>query len=131
MASVTEAFRLELVARDIAVTLVEPGSIHSDAVEKVQSAAAATAERIDQSDPALAERFRRAVEVAVANERNGSDPAVVGRAVSRVLDASRPPTRLLVGKHARLLATVAAILPDRALDQVRLRMFRQPVSPRG
>lgn len=35
VASVAEAFRLELVARGVAVTIVEPGSIHSEAVDKV------------------------------------------------------------------------------------------------
>ena len=34
--------------------------------------------------------------------------------------------RVLVGKHARLMATAAAVLPDRALDSLRLRLFRQP-----
>lgn len=127
VASITEAFRLELRARGIAVTLVEPGSIHSDAVTKVEAAASATAESISRSDPGLAERYRRAAEVAIANERKGSDPSVVAAAISRALDASNPRTRILVGRHARLMATVAAILPDMPLDRLRLSLFRQPL----
>jgi NAD(P)-dependent dehydrogenase (short-subunit alcohol dehydrogenase family) len=126
VASVAEAFRLELACQGIAVTIVEPGSIHSEAVTKVETAAAESAASISRTDPGLAERFRRAVEVAVANERSGSDPAVVATAISRVLDSDRPRTRILVGKHARLMATAAAVLPDTVLDRIRLRLFHQP-----
>lgn len=128
VASVAEAFRLELACRGIAVTLVESGSIHSEAVGKVEAAAAETAARISPTDPRLANRFRRAVEVAVANERNGSDPSVVASAIARALDSDRPRTRVLVGKHARLMAAAAAVLPDSSLDRIRLRLFRQPLS---
>jgi NAD(P)-dependent dehydrogenase (short-subunit alcohol dehydrogenase family) len=131
VASVAEAFRLELACQGIAVTIVEPGSIHSEAVTKVEAAAAATTQIISQTDPGLADRFRRAVEVAVANERSGSDPAVVAAAISRTLDADRPRTRILVGKHARLMAIAAVVLPDRILDRVRLRLFRQPLAQAG
>lgn len=127
VASLTEAFRLELAGQGIAVTLVEPGSIRSEAVDKVEAGAAATAEQVARTDPALAGRFRRAVAVALANERSGSDPAVVAAAISRVLDARRPRTRVLVGRHAHLMAT-AAVLPDPVLDRVRLRLFDQPRS---
>ncbi|MGI3784266.1 MAG: SDR family NAD(P)-dependent oxidoreductase, partial [Janthinobacterium lividum] len=125
VASIAEAFRLELAARGVLVTLIEPGSIRTDAVTKVESAAAATAAHLARTDAGLAERFRRAVAVAVANERRGSDPAVVANAISRVLDAHRPPTRVLVGKHARLMAAAAAVLPDPVLDPLRLRLFHQ------
>jgi NAD(P)-dependent dehydrogenase (short-subunit alcohol dehydrogenase family) len=128
VASIAEAFRLELAARGMPVTLVEPGSIRTDAVSKVESAAAVTADDIGRTDVALAQRFRRAVVVAVANERRGSDPAVVARAISRALDARRPPTRILVGKHAHLMATAAAVLPDPTFDRLRLRLFRQTLA---
>lgn len=125
VASIAEAFRLELASQGVAVTIIEPGSIHSGAVDKVESAAAATADAIAATDGALAQRFRRAAAVAVANERNGSDPAVVAAAISRLLEARRPRRRLLVGKHAHLMAAAAAVLPDRVLDVVRLKLFQQ------
>ncbi|SEQ87049.1 SDR family NAD(P)-dependent oxidoreductase [Microlunatus flavus] len=128
VASIAEAFRLELVSQGIAVTIVEPGSIRSEAVDKVASAAAATARDIARRDPELAERFTRAAAVAIANERHGSDPDVVAAAISRALRARRPRTRVLVGKHARVMATAAAVLPDRTLDRLRLRLFQQPTA---
>lgn len=126
VASIAEAFRLELAGQGVAVTIVEPGSICSEAVDKVAFAAAATAHDIARTDPALAERFRRAAAIAIANERRGSDPAVVAAAISRALDTRHPRTRVLVGKHAHVMATAAAVLPDSVLDHLRLRLFRQP-----
>lgn len=128
VASIAEAFRLELRARGIGVTLVEPGSVNSEAVGKVAAAAAETAELISRTDPALASRFERAVGVAMANERTGSTPDVVAGAIERSLRANRSPSRVLVGKHAVLMAAAAAVLPDRPLDWLRLRLFRQPGS---
>jgi NAD(P)-dependent dehydrogenase (short-subunit alcohol dehydrogenase family) len=125
VASIAEAFRLELASRGIDVTIVEPGSIHTDAIDKVEASATATADSIRQEDPALAERFRRAVQVAAREERNGSAPTVVATAIARTLNDTRPRTRILVGRHARLMATAAAVLPDRALDSLRLRLFHQ------
>lgn len=125
VASIAEAYRLELTARGISVTLIEPGSIRTDAVTKLEAAATATTAHIARSDTALAARFQRAAAVAVANERRGSDPAIVAAAISRVVDSRRPPTRVLVGKHAHLMAAAAALLPDRAFDRIRLRLFRQ------
>ncbi len=63
---------------------------------------------------------------AVAQERSGSPPEVVGQAVLRALTARRPRTRYLVGATARPLATMASLLPDRALDDLRLRIFGLP-----
>jgi hypothetical protein len=62
-------------------------------------------------------------------EQKGSPPAVVAAAISRTLNRADPRTRLLVGKHAHLLATMAAVLPDRVFDRVRLRLFDQPTAP--
>jgi NAD(P)-dependent dehydrogenase (short-subunit alcohol dehydrogenase family) len=130
LASIAEAFRLELTGDGVAVSLIEPGSIHSDAVEKVERAAAATAATVSLTDPQLAERFLRAAGVAIANEQHGSSPTVVAHAIGRVLDHRRPPRRVLVGRHARLLATLAAVLPDWAFDRARLRLFDQPPAAR-
>lgn len=44
----------------------------------------------------------------------------------RALTARRPRTRYLVGATARPLATMASLLPDRALDDLRLRIFGLP-----
>ncbi|SIR90218.1 SDR family NAD(P)-dependent oxidoreductase [Williamsia sterculiae] len=124
IASIAEAFRLELRGVGIGVVLVEPGSIHTAAVDKVESQAAELAERIRAHDASLAARFERATATAVANERSGSEPEVVGRVLVRVLSVRRPRTRYLVGRHARLLAALGR-LPDPAFDALRLRLSDQ------
>ncbi len=124
VASIAEAFRLELAGAGIRVVLVEPGSIHTDAVQKVEDAARVTAARIAQHDPELSRRFELAARIAVANERGGSKPEVVAATVTRALNASRPRTRYLTGQHAHLLAMLGR-LPDRVFDRFRLRLFGQ------
>lgn len=125
LASIAEAFRLELKADGIDVVLIEPGSIHTPAVDKVEAAAAQTVASITGSDPELARRFASAAAVAVANERQGSHPEVVAATILDALTSRRPRTRYLTGRHARLLATLATVLPDRAFDRLRLQLFHQ------
>ncbi|MEO7058596.1 MAG: SDR family NAD(P)-dependent oxidoreductase [Lapillicoccus sp.] len=125
LASIAEAFRLELNADGIDVVLIEPGSIHTPAVDKVETSAAQTVASITSSDPELARRFASAAAVAVANERQGSKPEVVAATILYALTSRRSRTRYLTGRHARLLATLAAVLPDRAFDRLRLQLFHQ------
>lgn len=128
IASIAEAFRLELKADGIDVVLIEPGSIHTPAVDKVEAAAAQTVASITPSDPELARRFASAAAVAIANERQGSRPEVVAATILQALTSKRPRTRYLTGRHARLLATFATILPDRAFDRLRLQLLHQSMT---
>jgi hypothetical protein len=56
-------------------------------------------------------------------EKNGSSPDVVANAVHHALTSSRPRIRYRVGKHARLLALLAKILPESLFDSMRLKML--------
>lgn len=127
IASIAEAFRLELVADGIRVVLIEPGSIHSAAVDKVDASARVTSAALEDAAPDLARRFARAASRAVENERSGSSPDVVARTIVRALMARRPATRYLTGKHARTLAALGR-LPDPVFDRIRLAIFDQPAS---
>jgi hypothetical protein len=51
---------------------------------------------------------------------------VVGRSVAGVLTHARPATGYLVGKDARLLATVGRYLPTRILESLHRSVFRLP-----
>jgi hypothetical protein len=53
---------------------------------------------------------------AAKGERDGLAPEAVAEAVGHALTASRPRTRYLVGRDARIRAMMARVLPDRALD---------------
>ena len=63
---------------------------------------------------------------AYEREMNGSSPDVVAQAIQDALTAKRPRTRYRVGKHATLLATLAAFVPDRLLDTIRFRITGMP-----
>ena len=122
-----EALRQELAPWDIRVILIEPASIHTEAIDKL----ARDAERLmSESDPSARtlyeDAFQRFVRVGLARERNGSPPQVVAQAVARALTIRRPRSRYLVGKDSRRMATLAAALPTPVLDTLRRKIGHQP-----
>ena len=56
-------------------------------------------------------------------EKNGSSPDVVADAVQHALTSSRPRIRYRVGKHAKILATLPKILPERVMDALLRKML--------
>ena len=50
----------------------------------------------------------------------------MARAVHHALTAARPKIRYRIGKDAKLLGALPAILPDRLLDAIRLRALGLP-----
>jgi NAD(P)-dependent dehydrogenase (short-subunit alcohol dehydrogenase family) len=126
-ASITEALRLELRPWGIHVVLVEPASIATPAVAKVEADARRVLERLSDQDRAhYADAYRSTTRRALARETNGSRPDVVAGVVLRALTAPRPRTRYLVGKDARRLAFLAKWVPDRMFDRIRVRLFGLP-----
>lgn len=130
IASLAEALRLELACEGIAVSIVEPGSIRTPAVDKVERAARRTGDALRLEHPELARRFAAGVARAVAHERGGSSPTVVAGTIHRALASARPRSRYLTGRHARLLAALGR-LPDPLFDRIRLRLFDQPTDAFG
>jgi NAD(P)-dependent dehydrogenase (short-subunit alcohol dehydrogenase family) len=128
-AAITEALRMELRSSGIRVVLIEPASIHTEAVEKV----AAAADRVlDELESTASGRYvvpyRSMTSRGLARERNGSSPDVVARTVLRALSARRPRSRYLVGKDAHRLAFLARWLPDPLFDGLRLKALGLPTS---
>jgi NAD(P)-dependent dehydrogenase (short-subunit alcohol dehydrogenase family) len=126
IATMAEALRQELAPWGIGVVLLEPASIHTEAVDKL----ARNAERLlREADPRARtlyeDDFRRFVGIGLARERNGSPPRVVAEAVARALTVPRPHAHYLVGKDALPMAALAA-LPTPALDALRRRVAQQP-----
>jgi NAD(P)-dependent dehydrogenase (short-subunit alcohol dehydrogenase family) len=127
IATMAETLRQELAPWDIRVVLIEPASIHTEAVDKLER----DAERLmSESDPGARtlyeDAFRRFVRIGLARERNGSPPQVVAEAVVRALTIRRPHSRYLVGKDSRRMAVLAAALPTPVLDALRRKIGRQP-----
>ena len=127
LGSLTDSLRLELRPFGVRVVTIEPGAINTAAADKTLGNVEG---RIAQLPPEGAKRYgamwRTFTRRAYAQERKGSPPEVVARAVLHALTAANPRPRYVVGKHARLLTTLARVLPDRELDLVRSRIFSLP-----
>jgi NAD(P)-dependent dehydrogenase (short-subunit alcohol dehydrogenase family) len=126
-AAITEALRMELRSSGIRVVLIEPASIHTEAVAKVEADADRVLEALERTSGArYVAPYRTMTRRGLARERNGSSPQVVAGAVLRALAARRPRTRYLVGKDARRLAFFARWTPDLLFDPLRLRALGLP-----
>jgi NAD(P)-dependent dehydrogenase (short-subunit alcohol dehydrogenase family) len=127
IATMADALRQELAPWDIRVVLIEPASVHTEAVDKLERDAARL---ISESGPGARglyeDSFSRMVRVGLARERRGSPPDVVAQAVAHALAARRPHARYLVGKDSRPMAIMAAALPAPVLDGLRRKVTRQP-----
>lgn len=127
IALVAEALRQELAPWDIKVILIRPASIRTEAVDKFETDAEKTiASFTDEGRGLYADTYRRMVTAALPRLRRGSSPDVVADTIAGALAARRPRTRYLAGKDSRRLATLSAVLPDRAFDAVRRRLFDLP-----
>jgi len=115
----SDSLRRELFPWGITVSVVEPGAISTPIWEK----------SIDRVDYVLEEMPRETRELygasidearsaAVKMSENAIPTTEVAKAVHHALTASRPRTRYLVGKDARVIATLAWLLPDRTMDWI-------------
>jgi NAD(P)-dependent dehydrogenase (short-subunit alcohol dehydrogenase family) len=126
LAGLADALRLELAPWAVRVVLVEPGSIRTAAVEKLDRDARATLTAMTGQQRALYGRwFTEMVTRALVRERAGSPPEAVAAVVSRAVRSRRPRARYLVGRDARRLALVAR-LPDRLRDALLRRVAGLP-----
>jgi|SRR5271165_1635742 len=106
-----ESIGYEVAPFGITVTLVQPGNIKTDftASRRVDDAA--------DADGVYAAAMRRAVEVMERDEANGAPADQVAAVVERVLEASRPPRRVSVGKAGERAGLVAKrLLPFRVFE---------------
>ncbi len=125
--SLNDALRLELRPFGIRVCLIEPAAIATPGVDKMLGdpdavIRALPAEGADRYGGVLREFMQRGYD----RESHGSPPEVVAEAVLTALTARRPRVRYPVGAGVRVMETLSRILPDRLLDQVRLRMLGMP-----
>ena len=97
IATMTDAFRQELALWGIRVVLMEPASIHTDAVDKLERDAIEAANEFSPDGRELyRESYLRMVGTALKRERKGSPPDVVADKILKVLNtssAARPLSR--------------------------------------
>jgi len=123
----SDTMRLELHPFGIHVAVVEPGAIKTPAVEKTLGDVETVIRTLPQKGAEqYGDMLRVFAQRAYAREMDGSSPDVVADAIHDALTATKPRTLYRVGKHATLLAALAAFLPDRLLDAVRFRITGMP-----
>ncbi len=123
-AKISDTLRLEMHSFGVRVIAIEPGSISTPAVDKTlgdleQVIRNLPPEAQTQYGAMIRKMGRRGYEM----EKNGSSPDVVAVAVEHALTSSRPRIRYRVGKHAKLLATLPKILPERVMDALLRKML--------
>ena len=119
----TDCLRQELTAWGMHVSSVEPGAIDTAMWDKARRADW-TAEAKEQE----LELYGRAYQAFRKFEEQNATGAVpcdaVSQAILHALTASRPRTRYLVGRDARLYVGLARIFPDRVVDWVTRKVMR-------
>jgi NAD(P)-dependent dehydrogenase (short-subunit alcohol dehydrogenase family) len=127
LATMSNALRQELAPWGIRVTLVEPGSIRSEAVDKLHSDARTVLNGTTEQGRALYENaFLHLVDFFAELHEKGSPPDVVAKTVEHALRVSRPRSCYLSGKNAQRMAAMARLLPAPAQDALRRRLASQP-----
>ena len=123
-----DTLRLELHPFGIHVSVVEPGAIKTPAVDKTLGDVDGVIRSLPEDGAVLYGKMLRGfTRRAYEREMKGSSPDVVAKAIQHALTANRPHIRYRVGKHATILATLAAVLPDRLLDRIRFYIAGMPV----
>lgn len=120
--AITDSLRLELRPFGIEVAAVEPGAVATPIWGKGR----AEAEQAMANMPAQATQLYRggieALPKLIAQaERSGVAPLVVARAVGHALTASRPRTRYVVGRDAKVRLLLTRLLPTRVMDRIVVR----------
>ena len=112
--AMADSLRVELAPEGIHVSLVEPGTIATPIWTKPRPL-------LDQLPAEANERYGSRMNsfrgVAAKRAANAAPPETVVRAVEHALTAETPKTRYLVGRDAKIRATIER-LPDRIRDRI-------------
>lgn len=109
---VSDALRMEVASSGIRVVLIEPGGFRTGIWEENEK-------EVARRLPSRYETaYRRMMTGVRMSDRLLGDPAAVARVIARAVSSRRPRARYLVGRDARLLSAVDAMMPDAVRDQV-------------
>lgn len=127
--SLTEALRLELHPFGIHVALIQPASVGTADIDKLETDARDKLERLPTRARELyGEMYGAMLRRGAAEERSGSDPEVIAEAIFQAVSSSRPDTRYPAGKRATLLTWLPTLLPDRLSDAAKLLLLGLPLA---
>ena len=121
--AISDSLRLEVEPFGIGVSIVEPGTIATPIWTKSAAVADQLRERMPAELGALyGERIAAFRRIAARRGAKGASAEDVARAVEEELNAAHPATRGLVGRDAKIRATIER-LPDRLRDRVYRRIL--------
>jgi NAD(P)-dependent dehydrogenase (short-subunit alcohol dehydrogenase family) len=115
--AIGDALRVELYRSHVQVALIEPGSVATPIWDKGRAIAAS------MDIPPEFEQFYGNVPAAMDKvmsdtARRGVPAELVAATIERALSARRMRARYVVGRDARVMLALRALLPDRAFDRV-------------
>jgi NAD(P)-dependent dehydrogenase (short-subunit alcohol dehydrogenase family) len=121
--AVGDVFRQELRSWDIAVSIVEPGSIDTPIWERGERTADEIGGRSPQREALYGKAIERYREVVRQTAERGIPPEKVARAIEHALSAKRPRSRYLVGLDAKVQARLKPLIPTPVFDRIVARMM--------
>ncbi len=117
--AVGDTMRQELRPWGIEVSLIEPGAVATPIWDKGLDEADEIEERALADHDSLygtkLQKYRETIRKVAAR---GVTPEEVAGAIEDALTASRPKTRYLIGRQAKIQARLAKVVPDRIFDRL-------------
>ena len=124
MEAVTEALRRELRPWGIHVAIVDPGAIQTEIWGKAIGEAERQYERwTDRAKELYGEARSSVLEAVQGQVKAAIPPERVADAVEHALTARRPRPHYTVGRDAKLLRVILALLPKRLVDRIVLKVM--------
>ena len=116
----SDALRRELRPQGVDVILVEPGGVKTPIWNKAEELADNMLEDVPPEGERLYGKLIEAVRAGTTRiaTDTGSEPSAVAEVIGEALTASRPRTRYLVGRDAKMRAVMSRVLPDRVMDRM-------------
>jgi short-subunit dehydrogenase len=114
LGGLSEALRSEVAPFNIAVSLVEPGTVNTSFVS------------LPPAHPATHHNAARQSVLGSLQQSNHLDPIAVAEVIVKIAETPRPHLHNVIGGRIRLFATLKRLLPEPAFERVRNRIFRIP-----
>jgi NAD(P)-dependent dehydrogenase (short-subunit alcohol dehydrogenase family) len=117
---VSDCLRRELRGQGVDVILIEPGGVKTPIWKKGERLADELMENVPPEAERLYGRMVEAVrrETRKIEEERGMEPREVAEVIGTALTSSRPRTRYVIGRDAKLRARMARVVPDRVMDRL-------------
>jgi NAD(P)-dependent dehydrogenase (short-subunit alcohol dehydrogenase family) len=123
--AVSDALRREVGRLGVRVIVIEPGTVATPIWGKgIATAQDLIAGMSDGQQVRYREVIAPALKRAQTLERNGIDPADAARVIVHAIETPKPRPRYLVGRDAKIMGSLARLLPDRVIDRLIARNMR-------